>query len=261
MTAHGTGSPSTHLAAALVLIFAVAAGYLWAASRDRDGWSRWRTAAWLGGCATAGLAVSPLVDAEPEPVVHMARHLMLGMVAPIGLALGAPVTLLLRTLPTASGRRLTRVLRARPIRWLGHPFAAATLNVGGLYAVMLTPLHAAASQQPLLHGLVLAHYLAAGYLFTWSIIGPDPAPHRPGTATRAVALAAAVAAHAFLARYLYAHTLPVGHDPQSVRAAAQLMYYVGDLADLVIAVILFGTWYRGRARRDQVAKSSAHRLA
>ena len=35
--------------------------------------------------------------------------------AAIGLVLGAPVTLLLRVLPTRHGRRLVRVLRSRPV--------------------------------------------------------------------------------------------------------------------------------------------------
>lgn len=242
MTAHGAHGtdPLPWAAAAVVLL--LAAPYCRAATRTTD-WPRRRTALWLSGCATAALALSPLA-AGPEPVAHMARHLLLGMFAPIGLVLGAPVTLLLRTLPVPAARKVTRLLRRRAVRCLGHPFTAVLLSVGGLYAVMLTPLHEAAVRHPLLHGLLLVHYLASGYLFTWSVIGPDPAPHRPGPAVRTAALAVAVAAHAFLAKYLYAHALPAGHDASSARAAAQLMYYGGDVAELIVAAVLFGTLYR-----------------
>lgn len=233
---------------ASTLILLAAAAYLLAASRDRRGWSPLRTGMWLAGCAAAALAAALPLAVETGPILHMAQHLLLGMAAPIGLVLGAPVTLLLRTGAPAVRRGAVRLLRSRPLRVLSHPFTAMVLSVGGLYAIMLTPAHTAAAHGPLPHGLLLAHYLAAGYLFTWSIIGPDPAPHRPGTATRAAALAAAIAAHAFLAKYLYAHALPHGHDPETARAAARLMYYGGDAAELVLACILFGTWYRRRAR-------------
>lgn len=235
---------------ASILALAAAGGYLFAASRDRRGWSPIRTGMWLAGCAAAALAAALPSAVEPGPLLHMAQHLLLGMAAPIGLVLGAPVTLLLRTGAPAVRRGAVWLLRSRPLRVLSHPFTAVVLSVGGLYAIMLTPVHTAAAHDPPLHALLLAHYLAAGYLFTWSIIGPDPAPHRPGTATRAAALAAAIAAHAFLARYLYAHALPHGHDPEAARAAARLMYYGGDAAELVLALILFGTWYRRRARSD-----------
>ena len=55
-----------------------------------------------------------------------------------------------------------------------------------------------------LHRLVHLHFLAAGYLFAYSIAGPDPAPHRPSVPARLVILGVAIAAHALLAQLLYA---------------------------------------------------------
>ena len=229
----------------VVVIAVLALAYLAAAVRAGSGWHRGRTAAWLFGCAAAAVALSPLL-AGHDPRTHMARHLLLGMVAPLGLVLAAPVTLLLRVTAPATGRRIGRVLRARPVHVLGHPATAALLTVGGLYVVMLTPLGEAADANPLLHNALLLHYLAAGYLFTWSIAGPDPAPRRPGMSTRVVVLVLAVAAHSVLAKVLYARA-PGGPDAEAARAAAQLMYYGGDLAELALAAALFATWYRRRA--------------
>lgn len=229
----------------VVVIAVLALAYLAAAARAGSGWHRGRTAAWLFGCAVAAVALSPLL-AGHDPRTHMARHLLLGMVAPLGLVLAAPVTLLLRVTAPPTGRRISRVLRARPVHVLGHPVTAALLTVGGLYVVMLTPLGQAVDAHPLLHNTLLLHYLAAGYLFTWSIAGPDPAPRRPGTATRVVVLVLAVAAHSVLTKVLYARA-PEGPDGEAVRAAAQLMYYGGDLAELALAAALFATWYRRRA--------------
>jgi hypothetical protein len=74
---------------------------------------------------------------------HMAQHLLIGMFAPLGLVLAAPVTLALRTLPVKAARRLATLLRSRPARWVGHPVTALALNSGGMFLLYLTPLYAA----------------------------------------------------------------------------------------------------------------------
>lgn len=232
----------------VVVIVVLAVAYPVASVRAGTGslgWPRRRTAAWLLGCAVAAVALSPVL-AGHDPRAHMTQHLLLGMAAPLGLVLAAPVTLLLRVTEPGTGRRIARVLRARPVHVLVHPATAALLAVGGLYAVLLTPLADATGGQ-VLHDALLLHYLVAGWVFTWSIAGPDPAPRRPGMTTRVVVLVLAIAAHSVLAKVVYARA-PAGPDGEAVRAAAQLMYYGGDLAELALAAALFATWYRRRGR-------------
>ncbi|MFC5927196.1 cytochrome c oxidase assembly protein [Micromonospora vulcania] len=244
----------------LAVVGLLAGSYLLAVVRDQRGWNHWRTAAWLVGCALLAFAVGPLAQPSGDPRLHMAQHLLLGMLAPLGLVLGAPVTLLLRVAPPAVRRAVGRVLRARPLHLIAHPVTAALLSAGGLTLVLLTPLYAAAERLPALHHALHVHYLAAGYLFAWSLAGPDPAPRRPGLAVRVGALLGAAAGHAALAKYLYANadTLPPGlSDPDRAlfRAAAQLMYYGGDLAELLLAVALFATWYHRPTRSISNAPS------
>jgi putative membrane protein len=184
----------------------------------------------------------------------MARHLLLGMFAPLGIVFGAPVTLLLRNLPPAAGRRLVGWLGHPLPRTISHPVGAAVLDIGGLYLLYLTPLLAATAAYPLINGLVHWHFFAAGCLFTWAIAGPDPAPHRPGMATRLVVLVVAAGLHATLAKLIYAHGLAVGPGVGigQIREAALWMYYGGDLAELALLVALFaGWWRRGRSGRGQ----------
>ncbi|MEU8252810.1 cytochrome c oxidase assembly protein [Micromonospora inaquosa] len=242
---HGAAGPTW---LPLFPVALLAGGYLLAAVRDPRGWDHRRTAAWLVGCALLAVAVGPLAQTPGDPRGHMAQHLLLGMLAPLGLVLGAPVTLLLHVAPAPVRRLVGRLLRARPLHLLAHPVTAALLTTGGLALVLLTPLYAAAERQPVLHHAVHLHYLAAGYLFAWSLAGPDPAPRRPGLAVRVGALLVAAAGHAVLSKYLYAQaeTLPPGltdRDPEAFRSAAQLMYYGGDLAELLLAVAVFTTWY------------------
>lgn len=232
----------------LLLAGLLASGYLLTVARHRRPWSQWRTGAWLAGCAVIATAVGPMPGGHGDPRAHMVQHLLLGMLAPLGLVLGAPVTLLLRAGPPPVRRALVRMLRAAALPVLAHPVTAAVLSTGGMFVVTLTPLYAAAEHHAMLHHGVHLHYLAAGYLFAWAIAGPDRAPRLPGLPVRAVTLLAAAAAHAVLAKYLYAHaeSLPpgAGYDADAMRAAAQLMYYGGDLAELLLAIALFATWYR-----------------
>ncbi|MFC4001217.1 cytochrome c oxidase assembly protein [Prauserella oleivorans] len=230
----------------LVVVAGAALAYVTAALRAGR-WSAWRTASWLSACLLIAVALSPPLSGA-GPRAHMAQHVLLGMLAPIGLVAAAPVTLLLRTLPPPRRRPVVRVLRARPVRVLGHPATAAVLDVGGLYLLLLTPVAAAAHHAEWAAFGVHVHYLAAGYLFTWSIAGPDPAPGRPGLRTRLAVFVLAAGAHSVLAKLLYARASGHHHDAHLNQEAAQLMYYGGDLAEVLLAVLLFATWYRRRAR-------------
>ena len=181
----------------------------------------------------------------------MVQHLLIGMLAPLGLVLAAPLTLLWRNLPAPTVRRITRRLYSPGMRVLSHPITAGVLNVGGMGALYLTPLYAAMSSSSVVHHLVHFHFLAAGCLFTWSIAGPDPAPRRPRFALRLGVLLVSIAAHGYLSKLMYAHRWPRGthHSLEQIREAAQWMYYGGDLAEVLLAVALFAGWYQTRARR------------
>src|SRR5690606_757641 len=123
--------------------------------------------------------------------------LLLGMFAPLALVLGAPVSLLLRSLPRRGARVCLALLHSPPLRLLTRPWMALLLNIGGMYLLYLTPLFAAMASSPALHVLVHLHFLLAGYLFCWAILaGPDPGlrPARP--LRRLGVLFAGMAAHA-----------------------------------------------------------------
>lgn len=239
------------LATAMIAAYALLVG----AGRRCTGrrWSRRRTA-WSVGVAllAAGLAPPLSGAAHADPRAHMAQHLLVGMFAPIGLVMAAPVTAVLRALPPARRRRAAAVLGSRALHALTRPWLAAALVTGGLLALYLTPLLAMTTHDRLVHAAVLVHLLVSGCLLTWVLVGPDPAPRRPGTAHRAVVLVLVAAVHAWLAKALFADAgqLPPGvtASPERLREAAMLMYYGGDLAELLLAVLLFAGWYRRRGR-------------
>ncbi|MBQ1051125.1 cytochrome c oxidase assembly protein [Micromonospora sp. C51] len=247
--AHGTEHATTVGPALLVPLLA---GWLYLAAAlrqrapDRAGWSHWRTAAFAVGCA---LLASALLMPADDFAAHMWRHLLLGMLAPLGLVLGAPGILALRCLDRRTGRAALRMVSQPALRPLTHPVAGLLLTAGGLWLLYLTPLYRATLANAALHDLVNLHFLLSGLLFTWSIAGPEPYPHRARVSVRLVVLGAAVVAHASLAQLMYAGLLvDVPATLAELRAGATVMYYGGDLAEILLALALLTTW-RPRPRR------------
>ena len=157
------------------------------------------------------------------------------------------MTLALSALPVGAARRLSRVLRSRPLRVLTEPAVAAVLAVGGLWVLYATPLLDVAHAHPVVDVVVHAHVLLAGYLFTAVLVGRDPLPHRRGPRHLLVVLVLALAAHDVLAKHLYAG--PAAPTRLDEQRGALLMYYGGDAVDLVLAVLVCARWYRSGQRQ------------
>ena len=219
--------------------------YLGLALRGRHPGMRRRCVLWVAGSLAAAAAISgPLATAaDTSYVAHMAAHVLLGMLAPLLLVLAAPITLLLRSLPVSTARRVSRVLTSVPVRILTEPAVAAVLSVGGLWLLYTTGLYPAMHHHGGVHVLVHAHLFIAGYLFTAAVISVDPMPHRRSFGHRAVVLVLALAAHDILAKYLYAHP-PDGVLAPAAETGAMIMYYGGDAVDVAIMVVLGARWYR-----------------
>jgi len=222
---------------------------LWWQRAGHKPWPLRRTLCWVSGLTLVALACLPLLSdlAHRDLRAHMLQHLLLGMFAPLALVLGAPLSLLLRSLPRAGARRCLRLLGSPPLRLLTSPWLALLLNVGGMYLLYLSPLFGAMASSTALHLLVHLHFLLAGYLYCWTILdGPDPLPGRAGPWQRLGALGLGIAAHAVLGKWLYAGPWPKGWPAEEAEAAAQWMYYGGDLAELLLLAVLFAGWRRKR---------------
>jgi putative membrane protein len=238
-------------------LLAATAGYLLAVRRARrrnpvQGWNGWRSASFLGGLALLAVALLPPLGpaAHTDFRGHMAQHMLIGMYAPLALVLSAPVTLALRALPPAGARRVTTLLHSRPARLVTHPAVALVLSTGTLGLLYFTPLYDTAMSHPAGHWLMNAHFLVSGCLFAHAVAGPDPAPARPGVPARLVYLGVAIAAHALIAQAMYGGFFVHIHAPvDQVRRGAEIMYYAGDVAELLLAAALVATWRPERRSR------------
>lgn len=180
----------------------------------------------------------------------MMGHLLLGMLAPLLVALAAPMTLLLRTLKVHAARKLSRLLQRRLIRFFTHPIVASFLNIGGLWLLYTTSLYTAMHTNLLLHIFVHMHVFIAGYLFTISLLYIEPVSHRFSFQFRTIVFILALAGHGILSKFIYAYP-PDGVPVAQARSGALLMYYGGDAVDLLLIFILFRHWYQSARPRTR----------
>jgi putative membrane protein len=232
--------------------------------RGSGGWSSWRIASFMAGSTVLAISLLPqyLPFADGDFRQHMIQHILMGMLAPLGLVMAAPITLILKAVPTSYGRVITSMLRSAPVHLLANPVTALALNIGGMAVLYFTPLYFQMMTHPGLHYLVHFHFVAAGCLYTWVIAGPDPAPRRPSVPVRLVALGVGVLTHSVLAQLLYSGilvTLPI--PSEQLTSAAELMYYGGDLTEMLLAFALVSTWRPSRKTEPPVwPKPNVRRL-
>ncbi len=233
-------------------------------------WPAGRTVAWLIGLAVVAVATSSGLGTYGRVLfsVHMAQHLLLGMVAPILLVLGAPVTLALRALPAAGGHTRTarqwllQIVHSRALRVLTHPVVALSLFAGSLFAVYFSPIYPWTLDNHLVHLAVMGHFLAAGCLFFWILIGIDPGPKRLPHPARMGLLFLAIAIHGFFgvalmqatgvlgADFYTALDRPWGSSPlDDQKLGGGIAWSFGELPAVTTLAALFFQWARADERR------------
>lgn len=265
-----------------VLAIALAGLYLAGVRRLRrrgDAWPVGRTIAWLAGCATILLATSSGVGKYAPAMfsVHMGSHMMLSMLAPALLVLGGAVTLALRALPAVGadappGPRewLLAAVHSPVARLLTHPLIALAIFVGSFYALYFSGLFEAALDDHWAHLAMNAHFLLAGLLFYWPVIGIDPAPRRLPPLGRLGLVFVSLPFHAFFGIILMGSSEVIGGSFYTAlglpwatdllsdqRLGGGLAWASGEVPLLVVLIALLAQW----ARTDERAARRADRRA
>jgi putative copper resistance protein D len=174
--------------------------------RRGDAWPTGRIVAWLCGCAVLLFATSSGVGRYMPAMfsMHMAAHMLLSMLTPVLLVLGAPVTLALRALPAAGrddppGPRewILAAVHSRVSRILTNPVVATALFVAGFYGLYFGGIFDAAAGSHAAHIAMNLHFLLTGYLFYWVVIGVDPTPRPIPSLGKLAMVFASLPLHAF----------------------------------------------------------------
>ena len=248
-----------------------------------DSWPVGRTIAFSVGIAlidfatSGGLGVYALFSFE----YHMMAHMMLGMIAPIGLVLGAPITLALRTLP--QGREKSErgvralaltVLHSHYSVVLTNPITALALFDGSLFVLYFTDLFGNLMGNHAGHLLMNIHFILAGFLFFHVIIGIDPNPRKYPHIVRIVILFAAMSLHAFFSIALMSESTLIDGDyygsletswlPDLLKDQAMggtVGWAMGEIPILLALIATFILWVRDDKRETVRIDRNEARLA
>ncbi|HEX5568495.1 MAG TPA: cytochrome c oxidase assembly protein [Streptomyces sp.] len=250
--------------------------YGWGVVRLRrrgDSWPVNRTVAFTLGVLTIALVMCTALNEYGMVLfsVHMVQHMVISMLSPILLLLGAPTTLTLRALPTAGrGRRgprelLVALLHSRYIRVITHPGFTIPMFISSLYVLYFTPLFDFLMGSRTGHIAMMVHFLAVGLVFFWPIMGVDPGPHRPGYVMRIMELFSTMPFHAFFGIAIMMATGPLvetyAHPPASLgvnaladqNAAGGIAWAFSEIPSVIVLIALLSQWYfseQRQARRD-----------
>lgn len=250
-------------------------------------WPIARTIWWAVGIATILLVTATGVDGYGMELfsVHMVQHMVLSMLTPIFLALGAPITLIIRVLPARHGggwnarRVFLAILHSRVASFFTHPAVTVTLFLVSLYGLYFTPIFDALMSTMWGHNLMLIHFLAIGYLYFWGVMGVDPSPRRATRGIRSMSspilrileIIATVPFHAFfgvvvmmsvdLVVGFYAHPNPTWHISAlgDQQLGGGIAWGFTEIPTLVVLGVLFWQWQSSAARHDKAADRKAEK--
>ncbi len=249
-----------------------------------DKWPVGRTVAFALGITATDFATSGGLGlyAQFSFSYHMISHMVLGMIAPIGLVLGAPMTLALRTLPqgrTPDERGVRGSLLAALHSKLGifytNPIVALIIFDGSLFALYFTDFFAILMQSHTGHLFMSLHFLAAGFLFFFIIIGVDPNPRRVHHLVQIVILFAAMSIHAFFSVALMSTTTLIDNgfyaslqtswlgDPLvDQKLGGSIGWAMGEIPILIALVATFINWMRDDSREaKRIDRNTARQAA
>jgi len=238
-----------------------------------DKWPVGRTISFALGISVIDFATSGGlgVYAQFSFSYHMLAHMLLAMVAPIGLVLGAPMTLALRTLPqgrtpTERGVRgsLLAALHSKVGVFYTNPVVALLIFDGSLFALYFTDLFASMMQSHIGHLFMTLHFLAAGFLFFFVVIGIDPNPRKIPYLVQIVVLFAAMSIHAFFSIALMSTTTLIDNGYfaslqtpwltdllADQKLGASIGWAMGEVPILMALVATFINWRRQDARESK----------
>lgn len=233
-------------------------------------WHGGRTAAFLIGLAMILVATESGLAAYDRVLFsyHIVQHILLGMVAPLLLVLGAPVTLALQASSRSSQRRILRVLHSAPVGALTHPLTAWLLFGTSIVTLYFTPLYELSLRSDLFHVATHAYFVLAGCLFLAHVVGLDPIPHAMGYGARLLYVVVLLPFHTFVGVALLTMNTVIasgwysqverrwGASPLAdQRTGAGLLWISGELFGLVCIGIVVTQWMsaeeRAAARNDR----------
>lgn len=253
---------------------------VWRLHKRGDKWPWYRTVLWVLGLALLFYITNGGINAYEMYLfsAHMGAHMTLGMMVPILLVPGAPVTLAMRAIAkrqddSRGGREwILKAVHSGYANVISHPLFATVNFVGSLWLFYYTPIFRWATSDHIGHEWMIVHFLLAGYLFVQSLIGIDPVKTRFPYPFRLVQLLAAMTVHAFfglgimssenlmLADWFGAMGRTWGSTPlEDQQAGGAIAWSVGEIPNLILALVIGIQWNRSDSKEAKRKDRQADR--
>ncbi len=240
----------------LVSVLAIAYWYLrgdWTLAGRGRRWPRHRTVSFMTGLVAVDLALqSPITTYTGMYFqAHVIQHLLLMVVAPPLLALGAPSTLLLQTSSRRTKRLWLTVLRSRPFALITHPIFVWFMYFGVMFAFFLSPLINIAMTHMALMDVLNLVFLFGGTLYWWPLVGIDPIVHwRMGYGARMVNVLLGGPPEVILGLAILSQRTPIAsmYSLSSTHAGGGLLWISTEFATFGGFIPIFLQWMKSDAR-------------
>jgi cytochrome c oxidase assembly factor CtaG len=190
--------------------------------------------------------------------------MILSMVVPLFLALGAPVTLMLRTFRRTPRRWLLRLLHSRFAKVISFAPLTFLLFVISPWALYFTSWYDASLHSLFVHEMMHLHLVLVGCLFFWPLVGKDPVPGRVAFPFRLILIFLTLPFHAFLGVTIMSQETLIGGDwygslPMAwlpapavdQHLAGGILWSSGDLIGLLFFGVLFTQWVKSSMKEAE----------
>ncbi len=251
----------------LTVTVAIGALYIYGVVKLRrrgDAWPLGRTVSFvLGGLGSIVLVTQgPLAYLDTVLLwTHMVQHMILTMIAPVFMALGAPVTLALRVARGRLRSIILAVLHSRYVKVITFPLVAGAIYILNPWLLYFSDFYELTLTNSWVHNFNHMHFLIVGSIWVWALIGIDPMP-RMGFPLRLLAVFITLPFHAFLGVTMMGQETLIAEDfylsqnrlwgpslAADQEMAGGLLWVAGDVVGLLLIVVLLIQW-AGASERE-----------
>ena len=238
--------------------------------------NKWQRASFFAGLFSLFIALQSPLDPLAEHLFsfHQIQHIILRMVAPVLVLLGAPLTPMLRGLPPWALQGIVRPVVGNPLAQraydkITNPVFTTLLFIGMLYLWQIPGPHNLALANSYVHELMHFTMLASGFLFWWLVIDPKPRRSRLHHGLRILYLGLIVIPNTLLGAVITfrssiaysGYTLVKQPWGLSLIVDQQLgglaLWVIGDMMSIITAGIVMIMWYEKEVgwEREQAVRS------
>ncbi len=240
--------------------------------------SRWQRISFFSGLVVIFIALQSPIDAIAGHMFsfHQLQHILIRMVAPLLILGGAPLTPMLRGLPSWALLGLVRPIVSNSLARsayyrLTNPVVATIIFLGVLYLWQVPVNMNLALRNDLVHHLMHLTMTFSGFLFYWLVIDPKPHRSRLHYGLRVLYLGLIVIPNTMLGVALVFAKAPIysayveagqlfGMSTMTDQEIGGLMLWVpGDMMSILAAGIVMILWYQ--KEEEQSALEAARREA